>query len=405
MSNHRHSVTDMSREQSLMPLLRQAFRPMFLLGALFSVIAMVLWGMMLSGHLVLNVYANVMFWHQHEMIFGFVAAIIVGFLLTAVQNWTGARATHGTPLLILALVWMLGRVLMLFGGSLPPLIVAVVDLIFLPLAAFFFGHIILKAGQVKNLFFVPILLLLTISNGIMHAGVILNQFQFVHYGSMNAVWLVTLVMTVVSGRVLPMFTANGTNTPKVQPLVWLDRLALGSIWLIFVLQFLLLKPLLAPSLLSGLYAIAALLNFARLIRLKMWITWRVPLLWSLHIAVAFIPLGLALFALRYAGFAVSISTGVHALTAGAMGIMILSMMARVSLGHSGRLLQPKVIMTIAFALVILAAVSRVFLTWLLPSFALQGYYFAIVAWVVAYAFYIVVYTPILTAPRADGRPG
>lgn len=405
MSNSSGQISNKTEEDALTPILRQAFRPMFLFGSIFSVIAMALWGLMLSGNLAINVYANVMFWHQHEMIFGFVAAIIVGFLLTAVQNWTGSRATHGNTLFILTTIWLFGRLMMLFGGGLSPWLVAAVDMMFLPLAALLFGRIVLKAGQVRNLFFVPILILLTISNGTMHAGVLLNQFQFIHHGSMNAVWLITLIMVIISGRVLPMFTANGTQTPKVQPNVWVDRLALGTLWMVFILQFLLLKPFIPTMLLSLIYASAALFNFIRIIRLKIWITFKVPLVWSLHIAALFIPLGLALFAFRSAGFSISNSTGVHALTAGAMGIMILSMMARVSLGHSGRILKPKAIMSMAFVLVILAALIRVFIGWLAPDLLLAGYYAAIVAWVAAYTCYAAIYIPILISPRADGKPG
>ncbi|MFU8785537.1 NnrS family protein [Aliidiomarina sp.] len=398
-------ITTMAKEQALTAILRQAFRPMFLFGALFSVIAMALWGLALAGKIQLNVYHNVMFWHQHEMIYGFVAAIIVGFLLTAVQNWTGTRATHGTPLLILSVVWLAGRLLMLFGGDLPQMLVAIVDVAFLPLAAFMFGRIVVNAGQQKNLFFVPILLLLAVSNAIMHAGVLLDQFHFISYGSMNAVWLVTLVMAVVSGRVLPMFTANGTGTPKVTAKPWLDKLALGSLWLIFILHFFMLISYIPAKAMAVLFALAALANALRLLRVKGWIAWRVPLLWSLHIAIAFIPLGLLLFALRYAGFAVGASTAVHALTAGAMGIMILAMMARVSLGHSGRLLQPKAVMSVAFLLVICAALMRVVMASWFPSLTITWYNGSIIAWVIAYALYILVYTPILTKPRADGRPG
>ncbi|MCL5049767.1 MAG: NnrS family protein [Firmicutes bacterium] len=398
-------ITDLAKEQALSPLLRQAFRPMFLFGAIYSVISMALWGLALSGLIQLSPYSNVMFWHQHEMIFGFVAAIIVGFLLTAVQNWTGMRATHGRTLFILTAVWLAGRLLMLFGGDLPLWLVAVVDLAFLPLAAILFAVIVIKADQTRNLFFVPVLLLLTLCNALMHAGVILGQFQLIQHGSMNAVWLVTLIMAIVSGRVLPMFTANGTGTPRVNPAPLLDKFALGSLWLIFVLHFFLLTPHLPHWALSALFAFAAVMNFIRFARVRFWVTFKVPLLWSLHIAVAFIPLGLALFALRYAGFNITVSTGVHALTAGAMGVMILAMMARVSLGHTGRLLQPKAIMSVAFGLVIIAALLRVFAGWLLPGMPLAWYNIAIGAWVVAYLLYIVVYFPVLTTPREDGRPG
>ncbi len=398
-------VTNQAKEDALAPLLRQAFRPMFLFGAIFSAIAMALWGLALSGKIQLNTYYNVVFWHQHEMLFGFVAAIIVGFLLTAVQNWSGVRATHGYPLFWLTAVWLAGRLLMLFGGDLPHIVVALVDLAFLPMAAIFFALILLKAGQQRNMFFVPILMLLAVCNLLMHLGVLQGHFQFVSHGSTNAVWLITLVMAVVSGRVLPMFTANGTSTPRVASLLWLDRLALGSIWLVFVLHFfVLVKHIPAPAMVA-LFSLAAIANLVRLIRLRFWITLKVPLVWSLHLAVAFIPAGLALFALRYAGFNISASTATHALTAGAMGIMIISMMARVSLGHSGRPLQPKRIMAIAFLFVIVSAVIRIVSGGWFPMTSAEWYNWAIGAWVLAYGCYIVVYLPVLTTPRADGRPG
>ena len=398
-------VTSMEKEQALAPILRQAFRPMFLFGALFSVIAMALWAMMLTGRLELNTYHNVIFWHQHEMLFGFVAAIIVGFLLTAVQNWTGSRATHGNPLLVLSLIWLAGRLCMMFGGALPALVVALVDLAFLPVAALLFGRIVMRAGQRRNLFFVPVLLLLALTNAMMHAGVVLGEYNLVGYGSMSAVWMITLIMAIVSGRVLPMFTANGTGTPRVRNHEWLDKLALGSLWVIFALHILLLVGYIPALLMTTLFLVAAVANGWRLLRLRGWITWRVPLLWSLHIAVAFIPIGLVLFAMHYAALGVSVSVAVHGLTAGAMGIMILSMMARVSLGHSGRPLQPKQVMVVAFALVIVAALLRIFMAWLLPGMLVTWYHWSAIAWVIAYVLYIVVYTPVLTKPRPDGRPG
>lgn len=399
-------ITDLAKEQALSPLLRQAFRPMFLFGAIFSVVAMALWGMTLNGWIQLSPYQNVMFWHQHEMIFGFVGAIIVGFLLTAVQNWTGMRATHGKALFSLTAVWLIGRLLMLFGGGLPPWFVALVDLSFFPFAAALFAGILINAGQQRNMFFVPVLLLFTVCNAIMHAGVLFGQFQYIHVGSTAAVWLVTLIMAIVSGRVLPMFTANGTQTPRVAPKPLLDKIALGSLWLIFVLHLFALVPRVPANLMAALFAFSGALLAWRWLRVKPWITLKVPLLWSLHISVGFIPLGLFLFALRYAGLiSMSHSAGVHVLAAGAMGLMILAMMARVSLGHTGRLLQPKAIISVGFLLILFAALMRVFAGWALPGFAMHWYNTAILFWVVAYLLYVLVYFPVLTTPREDGRPG
>lgn len=399
-------ITDLQVEQRMWPLLRQAFRPMFLLGASFSAIAMALWILVLGGYLNLPVYGQVMFWHAHEMLFGFVAAIVVGFLLTAVQNWTGLRATHGKTLGVLTGVWLAARFLMLFGAQVPVWLVMVVDLLFLPLAAVCLAIPLIKVQQQRNLFFVPVLLLLTFCNALMHYGLVTGRFDMQQLGSQNAVWLITLLMAIVGGRVLPMFTANGTMTAKAQPIVWLDRIALGSLWLIFILNVTLLSSQLPPGAMGVLYAIAAFTLGWRCLRWRIWITWRVPLLWSLHIAYWMIPLGLVLFALREFGVvAITPSIALHALTAGAMGNMILAMLARVSLGHSGRPLQPKPIMSAAFMLVIVAALTRVILNWLVPDLAMTWLIVAATAWIVAYAIYVVVYVPILTTPRPDGRPG
>lgn len=399
---------EVDKELSMPPLQRQAYRPMFLFGALFSAVAMLLWGLLLSNQIKLDVYANVLFWHQHEMIFGFVAAIIIGFLLTAVQNWTGVRATSGWQLLLLTSVWATGRLLILFGGSLPKPLVAAVDLAFLPIAAIFFMRILMKAGQYRNMFFVPVLFVLTLCNLLMHIGAINPKFySWIQHGSLSSVWVVTLIMAVVSGRVMPMFTANGTGTPRVSPIVWLDKLGLATIWLILAIHLFNLVQYVPAYGLAALFGLSAIVNGIRFVRLRFWITWKVPLLWSFHFAAACIPIGLALFALRYAGFTqISESSAVHALTAGAMGVMILAMMARVSLGHSGRPLHPRPVVSVAFLMVIAAAIIRVVSGIFLPAASsYQGYYWAIAAWVIAYSIYIIVYFVILTTPRADGRPG
>lgn len=398
-------ITDLATEQKLLPLLRQAFRPMFLFGAAFSAIAILLWVLTLSGQIQLTPFANVLFWHSHEMLFGFVCAIVIGFLLTAVQNWTGLRAPHGNSLLLISVLWLAGRLVLLFGQGLPLYLVAAIDLSFLPVCAYLLAVPLLRVGQQRNLFFVPVLLLLTSCNLLMYIGVATDRFELVQMGSQNAVWLVTLLMAIVGGRVLPMFTANGTQTPKVAAIIWLDRAALSSLWLIFALHFFALTSYLPAGVISVLFAVSALLNAARCWRWKFWLTLKVPLLWSLHLAYWCIPLGLALYSARYAGMAISNSIALHALTAGAMGSMILSMIARVSLGHSGRVLKPHAVMSLAFLLVLLAAICRTLMLWLFPSETMLWLWFAAIGWVVAYLLYVLVYLPVLTTPRADGRPG
>lgn len=383
----------------------QAFRPMFLAASVFAGLAMLAWGLLLNGIIQFTPYANVMFWHQHEMLFGFVAAVIVGFLLTAVQNWTGIRATHGWQLALLSAVWLAGRLVMAFGAGLPAWLVILIEASFLVLAIVFLAAILVRAGNTRNLFFVPVLCLLLATNLSMHAGVWLGHFQWISYGSNAAVFVITVIMTVVTGRILPMFTASGLQTPRVPPLPWLNISTLVSTWLIAAV-FILNGPSLLPApVMSALFALGAVLTAWRLLRLRGWQAWRVPLLWSLHASVAFIPFGFALFALRYAGFNIPHSAAVHALTAGAMGFMIVAMMARVALGHSGRPLKPHPIISLVFVCVGVAGIVRSLVGWALPQTSMLWLNLAIAAWVIGFLIYAVLYLPIFISPRADGREG
>ncbi|AFJ01268.1 NnrS protein involved in response to NO [Methylophaga frappieri] len=392
-------------EKAIVPLFRQAFRPLFLFGAAFSVIAMLLWGLIISGHINFQFVGNQLFWHSHEMIFGYVAAIVIGFLLTAVQSWTGQRAPHGKTLLVIVMLWLAGRLALLFGAGLPLWLVIAIDLSFLPVSAYLLANPILRAKQTKSLFFIPVLLLLTICNAVMYAGLVMERPDIQQTGSLSAVLLITLLMTVIGGRVIPMFTANGTQTSKVNNIAWLDKTALTSVWLLFALHFLMLTKLIPSNLLSLLFAVSAILVFIRGFRWKIWVTFRVPLLWSLHIGYWFIPLGLIMFSAYYAGLDMPYSVALHALTAGAMGTMILSMMSRVSLGHSGRSLTPKRLISLAFIFIIAVGLIRTLMIWLLPTQISFWLWFSVLAWATAYLLYIILYFPILTTPRPDGKPG
>lgn len=398
-------ITDLAKEQKLTPLLRQAFRPMFLFGATFSAIAILLWGLALMGHIQLKPYANILFWHSHEMLFGFTSAIIVGFLLTAVQTWTGLRAPYNKTLLFISLLWFAGRLVLLFGQNIDVYIVAAIDLSFLPICAVLLARPLIQAKQHRNLFFVPVLFLITFCNFLMYLGVETNRYDIQQLGSQNAVWLVTLLIAIVGGRVIPMFTANGTQTLKVPAILWLDRIALASVWLIFILHFSTLDKFIPSTMLSGLFAFSALVTGLRCLRWRVWITFNTPLLWSIHLAYWFIPFGLASYSAHYAGLGINNSVALHMLTAGAMGAMILSMIARVSLGHSGRMIKPRAIMSLAFILIFIAAISRTFLIWLWPSNTMDWLTLGVISWVLAYGIYVWVYFPVLTTPRIDGRPG
>ena len=398
-------ITDLKTEQKIPPLLRLGFRPFFLSGALFSIFAVTLWLLIYKGTIGLSPLGGGYWWHIHEMIFGFGGAIIAGFLLTAVQNWTGARGAQGNTLLALFLLWLAGRTILLVPELLGTSLTSIIDLAFLPTVAFVLAKPIIAIKQYRNLFFVPLLALFTLANLEMHlATVYPTTFNSV-YSAYAGVMLVTFLMSVMAGRVAPMFTANGTKTPKVTPLPWLDKAANGS--LAIAMFSLLLQPLVGSSTVffGVLLIIASIFQTMRWLRWRPWITLNVPLLWSIHGAMKFICFGLFVLGLSYLIPEVPSNHVWHLLTIGGMGGLILAMISRVSLGHTGRPLTPPKSMTLAFILISLAALVRTFGPWGLPDKTLLFIDISGALWIGAFVIFIVSYAPMLMNARKDGRPG
>jgi len=336
------------------------------------------------------------------MLFGFGAAIVAGFLLTAVQNWTAHPGVRSWPLALVVGLWALPRIMLPWLGE-ANLLLMVADLLWLPLCAGLLAKPIIATRQWRNLFFVPLLLILTLLNGISWGWH--DDWMTTEHWLITTVLLFTVLIAVMGGRVIPFFTARATGVEKVAPLLWLERLSLGSLWLLLGCWLVLPTPLVTSPLMAPLYLIAAVLHLWRPLRWRPFTTLRQPLLWSLHLAYLFIPAGLAAFALQTTGWPISLSLASHLLSAGAMGTMILAMIARVSLGHSGRALQVGRRITLAFALVITAALLRVLLPLFWPIHTLSGWNTSGLAWSLAYGLFVWIYAPILCRPRVDGRPG
>ncbi|MGE6139738.1 NnrS family protein [Aeromonas rivipollensis] len=396
-----HQILDSHKEEQIVPLFRLGFRPFFLLGALFSCLAMLGWLGQLNNWFALPGIGNPIWWHAHEMLFGFGAAIVAGFLLTAVQNWTAHPGVRSWPLALIVGLWVLPRCLLPWLGE-GNLILMALDLAWLPLCAWFLAKPVIMTRQWRNLFFVPLLLILTLLNGA--SWLWRDEWSAVEHLLITTVLLFTTLIAVMGGRVIPFFTARGTGQEKAPPSPWLERGALASLWLILLLW--LLPDSWTNSLyMVPLYIVAAGLHLGRQLRWRPGTTLAQPLLWSLHLAYLFIPLGLLALAAQAAGLPLSLSLASHLLSAGCMGTMILGMIARVSLGHSGRALHVGRRITLAFALVILSAFMRVLLPLYWPSLTLTGWNLSGWSWIAAYGLFVWVYTPILTRPRADGRPG
>lgn len=397
-----HQILDSRKEERIVPLFRLGFRPFFLFGALFSALAMLGWLGQLNGWFALPGISNPIWWHAHEMLFGFGAAIVAGFLLTAVQNWTAHPGVRGWPLALVVGLWAIPRGLLPWFGE-SNVTLMVMDLAWLPLCTWFLARPIIVTRQWRNLFFVPLLLVLTLLNTACwrwHA-----EWPLVEHILLATVLLFTTLIAVMGGRVIPFFTARATGAEKALPLPWLERIALASLWLILLLWLVLPTQWVIGIQMFPLYIVAAGAHLYRQLRWRPGITVAHPLLWSLHLAYLFIPLGLIALAARTAGWPIALSLASHLFSAGSMGAMILGMIARVSLGHSGRALQIGRRITAAFVLVILSALLRVLLPLCWPDLTLTGWNLSGWSWVAAYGLFVWVYTPILTSPRADGRPG
>jgi len=398
-------ITDLQKEQKITPLLRLGFRPFFLCGALFSVVAIILWLLMYKGTVSLSPLGGGYWWHIHEMIFGFGCAIIAGFLLTAVQNWTGVRGAQGTTLLVLFILWLAGRVVVLMPNLLGETLSTIIDLSFLPVVAFVLGKPIVAIKQYRNLFFVPLLLLFTLANLEMHLATYYPETFSITFASYAGVMLVVFLMSVMAGRVVPMFTANGTQTPKAIQLPWLDKITNGC--LAIAMFYLLLQPVLgfSETFFGMLLIIAGIFQTIRWLRWKPWITLGVPLLWSIHGAIKFIAYGLIVLGLSYLIAEIPSNHIWHLLTIGGMGGLILAMISRVSLGHTGRPLSPPKAMTFAYVCIFLASLIRALGPWALPEKTMLFIDISGTFWLLAFGIFVVTYAPMLMSARKDGRPG
>ncbi|WP_192889110.1 NnrS family protein [Vibrio bathopelagicus] len=374
-----------------------AFRPFFLFASLFSIAALVGWAAFWNGSATLNVYGGAMWWHIHEMLFGFAATVVVGFLLTAVQNWTGVRSINGRGLMLLLAIWLCARVAMFLPGILSPWLVAGIDLLFLPIAMISLAYNIISVKLWRNLLFIPILLLMTFANAAMHYGVLFQQPVLISQASTGMVLLVTLVMCIMGGRVFPMFTANGTQTPRTPALPWLEKLSIVSTIFAVVLSFQILPV--AQGIVATVFIVSGLANALRAVRWKIWVAFKTPLVWTLHLSYWAISLGLILFGVSIISPLVTQSQAIHALTVGGMGVMILSMISRVSLGHTGRTIAIGKLMTAALIAIVFAFIVRVF----------GGYFthnivyiitLSSALWIAAYSCFTVLYLPILIKPKA-----
>jgi len=379
-----------SRSQS--PFWSYAFRPFFLLNGVSAVLLIALWIMALHGDAPGGLVADAA-WHAHEMLVGFAMAAVAGFVLTAVATWTGRPPVSGPVLGLLVLCWLAGRGGMLFAGALPPLVTATLDLAFPVLLCALIGREVIAAGNRRNYPIIGLTALLAALDLVFHAGHrLLAVYMLMH--------VILLLITVIAGRIVPNFTANWlrarghAHLPRVS--APLDRAAIGAT--IATGIGVAVAPMSAVT--GGLALLAAAIHGVRLAGWCGLATTGEPLLFVLHVAYLWLPVGYLLTACAVFGLWFPPTAALHALTMGAVGSMILAVMTRVSLAHTGRKLHAARLTVFAYVVLAAAVVVR-----LLSSFAGGAYLgmvdLAALGWIIAFIIFAWVYWPVLTGPRVD----
>jgi len=377
-------------------LLSYAFRPFFLLNGIFAMLIIILWVMTLHGS---GLPGATPLWHSHEMLIGFAMAAVAGFSLTAVANWTGRPALQGLPLALLVVSWLAGRLAMSLSFHIPAGLVFFFDMLFPVLLAYLLSREIIGGRSRRNYPLIAIVFLVAIFNAVYQLG----AGQWLPGGDRLAIYLLIhtllLLVVIIAGRIVPSFTGN-----------WLrqqghERMPVNSDFVNWAALALTLLVGLAASFipihpLTGVLAFAAaFVHGLRLARWRAFATISNPLLFVLHVAYLWLPVGYALLGCAVFGWVFSPTAALHALTMGAIGSMVLAVTTRVALGHTGRPLHAARLTVLAYWLFILAVLVRV-----LGPLSGQGYMLMIdlsaTGWILSFAIFTWVYWPILSRPRA-----
>jgi uncharacterized protein involved in response to NO len=385
-------------------VLASGFRPLFLLTGLSALLLVPAWALGLLAGMPLATGWPPTLWHAHEMLFGFICSAIAGFLLTAVPSWTGQKGHAGAPLAALATLWMLARLLIASSSWWPQAIVAAVDLSFLPLLVALVA-VPLVRNRNRNTPLLAVLVLFWLADLAFHIALMRENPALARHTLLMGIDLVLVLVTVIGGRIVPAFT-NSALGQAGAPGMATSRRALAVLAISGMLLVSVGDAFWPDQPIGGWFA--ALAAVAQSLRLAQWQslrTLRMPIVWVLHLAYAWLPVGLALKAAALLGGYMVGAFWLHALTIGALATMILAVMSRASLGHTGRALLVHPFTTLAYLLLCGAALVRVFG---LAAFGLaypQVIALGALLWTLSFALYLLVYVPILWGPRVDGRPG
>lgn len=381
------------------------FRPIYLMSAIWATIAIALW--VYAPQFLVGKMTGV-WWHAHEMLWGFIATVAVGFLLTASATWTGKNPLKSIPLALLCMLWLIARIAYLMPSDVSFTIAAIADVSFFIYAAIALARVLYKVKSKQNYPLVAALLGLAISNAVYLSYIALDKVDSLRTGFQMGLLVMAFIALLIGRRVIPFFTQRGAGLDIPRS----EQSGKYQLWL---------SGLSMVSLILGLFSLTAILLFAvgaiTLYQLYTWQPWgvrKIPLLWVLHISYFFLGLGLLIagvYFLPVTTNALPPATFVHTIGMGGFAVMIIGMMTRTALGHTGRPLKASRLMVVAYILVIVATVLRLaalFIPNIAPAAAqaiVPLWHSSAAAWIVAFLAYAYQYAPYLTSPRADGRPG
>lgn len=384
------------------------FRPFFLSAGAFAVIGILLWTAIYSFKWQgLNAAYPAMTWHAHEMIFGYTLAVVAGFLLTAIKNWTGQQTLHQAPLLLLTAIWLAARLLPFMQG-LSLQAVASVDLLFMLALLAAVAIPVLRARQWQQAGIIAKVALMTLANAVFYLGLLGYWPAGIQLGLYAGLYLMIALIFTMGRRVIPFFIERGVGVSfKANNTRWVDRSSL-VLFLLFAITDLIAMTQ-GNQALAGMAAALALVQIPlHGWRLYGWYhaaIWQKPLLWVLYVAYAWLVLG---FGLKFLSWSTGLSPwlAVHAFAYGGIGMMTLGMMARVILGHTGRnVFEPPALVGKIFAILFAGACVRILAVWALPQWHWWWIVIAQCLWMLAFGLFVWLYAPMLIKPRVDKRYG
>ncbi|MCE2029799.1 NnrS family protein [Sessilibacter corallicola] len=380
------------------PVWDLAFRPFFLLASISSIISLAIWIATLNGVVVRVEFSGlpINLWHAHEMTFGFGGAVAIGFLLTAVQTWTGNRSAHGSHLMLLTVFWIAARIAFLIMPENWVWISIALQIAWWYLAIITLAKLILSTNNKRNYVILPLISAIATVNFFVlwfaanHKVLLATQF------SHATVLLFCVLISVIGGRVIPFFTQRKIESITIQKTPILDK-AIPLLTLVNIGVFLSPVSKTQVAVPAALLITVGLLHLVRLFFWQPLKTVKIPLLWSLHLSYTFLGLGLITLGVSYISDSIRFNDALHLITIGTIGAMILSMMSRVSLGHTGRPMTVNFTMTLAFVLIFASAIVR----FLLPIFneLITSWNLSAGLWILAFTLFLVKYTTVLIHPK------